>query len=305
MSKLQKIVGGIVAVVGSLILLPLILKFGTPGRPLGFGQGIVVIIASYIFFAISAAMGSAIEKKQAKTRLKMSIQKCIIPVSACLLLMATLVYGESGDLVTPPKTGKYDKEAMQIAAGTKSKIEIPEGNPVIYDGIEETMGGSFVPKKGNFRVKSGQLKSGIGPLEKSADFTSWEYIYKDSTKKEIIGWGPCVTGGEVLVSNIFIKSVPADRYVENIFEAEDYGNDCTLIKLDPAKGHKLCLFLDLRLPYSVNGLEKSVMDGKLSGRCAEDKSPDDILISTAGYIGTKAEIQGVLYERKSKGWIKK
>jgi hypothetical protein len=57
MSKLHKILGGVAAVVAGdfllvYILFYTILKFGTPERPYGLGQDIVIGIASCVFFAI-------------------------------------------------------------------------------------------------------------------------------------------------------------------------------------------------------------------------------------------------------------
>ena len=62
MSTKQKICGGISVIVGMAILIPIVLSFGEGGRPLGLGQGLVVIVASYIFFAIGVAIGSAFHR---------------------------------------------------------------------------------------------------------------------------------------------------------------------------------------------------------------------------------------------------
>jgi hypothetical protein len=64
MLKRKKIICGVAVVMGNLLLLPIVLKFGTPGHPLGLGLGIVVIIASYVFYAIGVGIDSAIENRR-------------------------------------------------------------------------------------------------------------------------------------------------------------------------------------------------------------------------------------------------
>ena len=66
MTRLQKICGWIAAILGMLILSPLILAHGEPGHALGPGQALIVVIACFIFFALGAMIGSAIEKRNKK-----------------------------------------------------------------------------------------------------------------------------------------------------------------------------------------------------------------------------------------------
>lgn len=73
--------------------------------------------------------------------------------------------------------------------------------------------------------------------------------------------------------NVLFQGQPTDMYVENRYEAEDFGDRHILVRLDPTKSHRVCI----------------VRSG--SG-----------FFPTVGFVGSKAELQGVVIERQKDGW---
>jgi len=206
----------------------------------------------------------------------------------------------------PPRTARIDNSASSIMPNAQLKLEIPKTALVKYSGAEESVGGIFVPIAGRFDVSEGKLVSKVGPIEKEASFKAWGYVYSHGKNKEVIGWGPCLTSGELIVSNIFIKSVPSDRMVENSFNAEDFGPNYTLIKLEPSKGHRLCIWIkeqDSGMRISPSKAVTKFGSGEIGGKCTESiDSTDDLLFITAGYIGTTATFGDKKFVRQQDGW---
>ena len=64
MTRMQKACGACAAVLGNIVIVPVVLSFGEAGHPLSFGQGLAVIVASFMFFAAGSAIGSAIDKRK-------------------------------------------------------------------------------------------------------------------------------------------------------------------------------------------------------------------------------------------------
>lgn len=176
----------------------------------------------------------------------------------------------------PPRNGKHDAEAETITPGSEVELSIPKDAPVTSRGIETIIAGKFMPAKGSYEITGGEFISKLDRFIKTATFSTWTYIYKDPIKKEISGWGPCLTSGEVLLPNIFLLEGPKDQFIENSFEVVDFGRDFSLVKLDPLKGHRLCVQLTSGLKFIV----------------------------TAAYQGTKVSVNGKLLERKLDGWYK-
>jgi hypothetical protein len=177
-----------------------------------------------------------------------------------------------------PTTAAYDEEVSKIPKDAAISFTIPENEPVLTDsgggwgGISSS--GEFVPRdKKSYFVRGGALVSMVGPVKRKAKWGDWDFAYADADLKQHAGWGNALTSGEVILPRSQFLNIPADKFVQNSFEIESFGDRFVLIRLDPAKGHKL-VFL---------------------------KSGDS-QIPTAGYIGSKAEVGGEILERKSDGW---
>jgi hypothetical protein len=110
-------------------------------------------------------------------------------------------------------------------------------------------------------------------VERKANWGDWDFVYADSGLKQSAGWGNALTSGELILPRELFLNIPTDKFVQNSFEIESFGERFVLIRLDPAKGHKL-VFL------------------KSGGA----QTP------TAGYVGSKAEVGGKVLERKADGW---
>ena len=174
-----------------------------------------------------------------------------------------------------PNNTKHDAELTQIPSDAKFRVYFPKDAPLdIKTGWGKmTSNGEFMPSdKTDVTVKGGSFNSQIGPIEKNAKWGDWSFIYADASMKEPVAWGVCLTNGEIIIPKSYFQS-PTNYYVQNSFEIESFGESNVLIHIDPAKGHKLC-FMKLS-----NGLP-----------------------TTAGFIGTKAEVDGKIFERKADGW---
>ena len=177
-----------------------------------------------------------------------------------------------------PMTPTHDEEVSKIPKDAAINFSIPENEPVRTDsgggwgGISSS--GEFVPRdKKSYFVRGGALVSMVGPVKRKAKWGDWDFVYADADLKQHAGWGNALTSGELILPRNQFLNIPADKFVQNSFEIESFGDRFVLIRLDPAKGHKL-VFL---------------------------KSGDS-QIPTAGYIGSKAEVGGEILERKSDGW---
>lgn len=177
-----------------------------------------------------------------------------------------------------PRATTHDAAASSIPKDAAVSYRIPEEDPLDakseggWGGIDAD--GNFVPTdKKSYVVKSGTLISSLGSIQKSAKFGDWDIVYADPERTKRFGWGHCLTSGEILMPRDAFTDPPADLFVKNSFEVETFGDDFVLIRLDPAKKHKLCFMK--------------------SGRAD---------LSTVSYLGTNAEVGGQVLERKADGW---
>lgn len=177
-----------------------------------------------------------------------------------------------------PTTAKHNEEIAQIQKDFSISFSIPPNEPLKTDsgggwgGVSAT--GEFVPKdKNSYFVRGGSLVSKVGPVERKAKWGDWDFVYTDAGLKQHAGWGNALTSGELILPRELFLNIPTDKFVQNSFEIESFGERFVLIRLDPAKGHKL-VFLKL----------------------------GDSQLPTAGYIGSKAEVGGKILERKADGW---
>jgi hypothetical protein len=176
-----------------------------------------------------------------------------------------------------PQTHQNDAAAAQIPQGATISFFIPENEPLDtksngWGGISST--GEFVPTdKKSYTVKGGALEATIGPIVKKAHWGDWGFVYADEAHSQKVGWGNSLTSGDLLLPKKVFLDPPADRFVQNSYEVEPFGNDYVVIHLDPAKGHRLCFM-------KVNGGT----------------------FPTAGYLGSKAEVGGNVLTRKADGW---
>jgi hypothetical protein len=175
-----------------------------------------------------------------------------------------------------PSSNKHEAEIAQIPKDAEFDLFIPKNEALVtksagWGRINTYL--SFIPTdKESYLVSSGALVSRLGKIEKKAKWGDWDFLF-DTAGKDHVGWGYSLTSGDILLPRTAFASPPADASVQNSFEIEAFGDSYALIHLDPAKGHRLC-FLKF-------------------GR---------IQLPTAGYIGTKAEVDGRVLERKTDGW---
>jgi hypothetical protein len=176
------------------------------------------------------------------------------------------------------KTSKHDAEVAQIPKNTQIEIFIPKDEPLNAESVGYGMKidpyGNLTPiDKKSYIVKGGALVSKLGPIEKKAEWGDWDFVYEDASHTKKAGWGECLTSGEILLPRNWYGGVPTNFIVQNSYEIESFGDDYVLIHLDPTKGHRLCVFKS-GVPHAL----------------------------TAGYIGSKAEVDGKTLERKADGW---
>jgi hypothetical protein len=171
---------------------------------------------------------------------------------------------------------KLDADLAQIPKDSDFEILIPKEDPLNSKSVGWGKINSlynFIPTdEKSYVVLGGSLVTRIGSFEKKAKWGSWDFVY-DATDKEKTAWGPDLTSGEILLPRSAFLSSPADASVENSFEIEASGSYYVLLRLDPTKHHHLC-FLNV-------------------GR---------FQIPTVGYIGSRAEMNGQVLERKADGW---
>jgi hypothetical protein len=177
-----------------------------------------------------------------------------------------------------PKTTKHDAEVAQIPKGAEVGFSIPKDEPLDAESVDYGMKidpyGNLTPiDKKSYIVKGGAFVSKLGPIEKKAKWGDWDFVYEDVSHTKKVGWGECLTSGEILLPRNWCEEAPTNFIVQNSFEIESFGEDYVLIHLDPTKGHRLCFI-------------------KSGGARAP----------TAGYIGSKAEVDGKTFERKADGW---
>jgi hypothetical protein len=185
-----------------------------------------------------------------------------------------------------------------------------------------------MPVQGDFKVEGGVLVSRLGAIEKRAKFAAWTPLYTSagSASSAPMGWGPCLTEGEVLLPNVFLAEAPAESQVTNRFEAEDFGEGYTLIRLLPAQKHSLCVWFreprrgqaffgrlgqngtakvmgslencELRADYSVYRLDEG-----MAGMMRVDAGKEDPMLTiTASFAGTEVTMGKWTLARKADGW---
>ena len=111
----------------------------------------------------------------------------------------------------------------------------------------------------------------------TANIGGWQYV--KSVDGETLGWGPdLVDGKNVIPVNIFTVERVPDVQVENFFVVEDYGSDYTLVSLEQAKEHRLCM--------AYNGISAQGVQ----------------IETTAMFPGTRAQVGDKVYELRRDGW---
>jgi hypothetical protein len=176
-----------------------------------------------------------------------------------------------------PSSEAHAAEVGRIPQGAKYSLYIPEETPLkthseAPGGIDSYL--NFVPTvKKSLVVDGGTLVSELGPVRKTAKWGDWAEVWKDSSRSVRVGWGYCVTSGEIMLPRSVFEAPPPDKFVQNAFEIEPFGDGNVLIRLDPAKGHRLCFF-----------------------------EGDNGKLATAGWVGSKAEVSGKVLERRADGW---
>ncbi|HEY0685594.1 MAG TPA: hypothetical protein VGD45_24865 [Steroidobacter sp.] len=183
-----------------------------------------------------------------------------------------------------PRSTTHDEEASAIPKDAAVFYQIPKDDPLkAKSGGETDTGGgwgridtqgNFVPTdKQSYVVQGGTLISSLGTIQKHAKYGDWDVVYANVERTERVGWGHCLTSGEILMPRNAFGEPPASMFVQNSFAVETFGADFVLIRMDPAKKHKLCFM--------------------------QTGSSD---VSTVSYIGTSAEVEGRVLERKADGW---
>jgi hypothetical protein len=175
-----------------------------------------------------------------------------------------------------PKSSKHETEVAQIPKDAQFDLFIPKAEALAakslgWGWVDSSF--NFTPaEKKSYSVLGGALVSRIGRFEKKAKWGGWDFV-DDAAGTEHRGWGYSLTSGEILLPRSAFDSPPTNTSVKNSFEIEAFGDNYVLIRLDLAKGHRLC-FLKV---------------GRLQ-------------LPTAGYIGTRAEVEGRIFERRVGGW---
>lgn len=62
----QKVFGAIGGVSSLILTVFLVFHLGTPGHPMGLGLSILVIVVTYICYAVGSAIGGAIDDKRSE-----------------------------------------------------------------------------------------------------------------------------------------------------------------------------------------------------------------------------------------------
>ncbi len=175
-------------------------------------------------------------------------------------------------------SSKYSAEASAIPKDAQVSYSIPQDDPLDvkseggWGGIDTY--GNFLPTdKKSYSVKGGTLVSSVGAIQRKAKFGDWDIVYSDSQRTKRVGWGHCLTSGEILMPRIAFGDPPNNMHVQNSFEVATFGDAMVLIQLDPAKQHRLCFMTN--------------------------EGSD---VSTAHFLGTRAAVGGTVHERKSDGW---
>jgi hypothetical protein len=175
---------------------------------------------------------------------------------------------EAVEVSWPPRFGRHDTVATVIPQNARPLINMA----VSTENATQVLGadGRFWPREGDY---SGTCTTSAGELKKTAKVTDFGFLWEDESKSKKVGWAYVVTEGELLVPVELFRKPPTRAYVENSYECEDFGDKYILVRLDPAKGHRLHI-VDRGQGYWV----------------------------TAGFVGTTAHVAGAALKRRQDGW---
>ena len=81
--------------------------------------------------------------------------------------------------------------------------------------------------------------SKVGPVKRKAKWGDWDFVYAGADLKQRAGWGNALTSGELILPRNQFLNIPTDKFVQNSFEIESFGDRFVLIRLHLAKGNKL------------------------------------------------------------------
>jgi hypothetical protein len=214
---------------------------------------------------INTRASSTLQKKKTTAIIQLVI--------GALLVSISLGCAEKGSRVQwPPRSGEHDTEAASIPDQAQPQIGVPRDDPISYSGMQ-TPGpdGQFWPLRGSFMITGGSYQCKVADIEKRAKLTDWAYVYKDDTRTEKAGWAICATSGQMLLPKALFLNPREGLYAENHYVAEDFGEKYILVRLDPAKGHRVCILANGYFP-------------------------------TVGCLGSKVDVGGITIERRKDGW---
>ena len=195
------------------------------------------------------------------------------------LLFITSTYAQN---IFPPRSGKNDAAATDLTSNSRLEAQIPDDDPLRPEGETQPRGGawgeggiflSMIPVEGKFKITGGTFETYIGNIRKRAKFTDWDRVYRDGTK-DIIAWAAMLTEGEILIPKVLISHTPRTLAIKNHYALEDFGPHFFLIRLDPAKRHRLGLFRGDNGQWNI----------------------------TSDYIGGLVDVNQRTIERKQDGW---
>lgn len=219
-----------------------------------------------------------------RTRLtRRAAVKAISAVPLVLRAKASLSQNESIDEWSwIPSTASHDLEVAKIPHDATVRLSIPQDRPLatrsngwaridIYS-VFQPLDKAFKPlSKDIYAVLGGDLVTDLGDVKKTASFGSWDFVQWDDSSPYPY-WSHSLTSGEVILPNKTLLR-PNDLVSNNFYAVEKFGPQFILITIDPSKGHRLTWLKIGRLQ-----------------------------IPTPGFIGSKAEIAGKIYECRREGW---
>lgn len=184
-----------------------------------------------------------------------------------------------------PTTSANDAVAAKIPPNARLSFRVPKDDPLKFDASGGGWGNAKIDTLGritpteptdkkSYKVTGGTLVSSLGAIEKRAKYGDWEFAFEDAARTKKVGWGYCLTAGELLLPRSMIANPPLQVYGVDAFEVTSFGKDYLLVKLDPKKAHRFCF-----VQRSQGGEFPS-----------------------AGGPGTRIEVAGKLYERRVDGW---
>jgi len=147
--------------------------------------------------------------------------------------------------------GPADDTALVRIVG--ASLSIPRNKPLILQGSFgiDTLGQPVPIASGESSVDGFVIsdltvfREGVEETKYSgyeARLSDFMPIYRDSTRREQLGWGYAITSGQLVVpSRLFSDTPPGDVYVDNSFSVERLSETAVRISLDPKIGHRLCV----------------------------------------------------------------